>query len=159
MRKLIVVAMTVATVGTGWSYGAQASPLGRGVSGDLALAAGPGAPGIEKVQYRRACYRGERPRDCRERLRYERRYNRRYDWNNGRYSYRGDNDAGAAVAGAVLGFALGAAIMGSQDDYDYYYRYRNDNSYRSWCRTRYRSFDPYTGTYMANDGYRRYCRR
>jgi hypothetical protein len=133
------------------------SPLTRKVA-DTPLPSAATGLGVDQIQYRGGCYRGERPRDCRERSRYERRYNRRYNWDNGRYYHR-DNDAGAAVAGAVLGFALGAAITGSRDDYDYYNRYRNDRGYRDYCRNRYRSFDPYSGTYDAGDGYRRYCRR
>ena len=62
------------------------------------------------------------------------------------------------AAAAILGFALGAAILGSQSDYDYYYSHRADRRYLDGCRVRYRSFDPYTGTYVTSTGYRRYCR-
>jgi hypothetical protein len=112
------------------------------------------------------CYAGERRFECRERVAYERRYNRRYEWRDGRYYYYRDSryrsdhddDVGAAIAGSILGFALGAAIVGNRDDYDYYNRHRYDRTWQSECRRRYSNFDPYTGTYLERDGYRRYCR-
>ena len=73
-------------------------------------------------------------------------------------SYSG-YDSGAALALTVLGVALGAQILGSLDDRDYYERNRHDRSWRDWCRDRYNTFDWSSGTYMGNDGYRRYCRR
>lgn len=118
--------------------------------------------GVQPVQYRGGgdrCYAGERIGDCRERLRWERRHGNRYEWRDGRYHGRNDNnDAGAAMAGAILGFALGAAIQGNQGDYDYYNNHRDDRGWRSRCQARYRSFDWRTGTYVTSSGYRRYCR-
>lgn len=117
---------------------------------------------LQTVQYGDRCYGGERISDCRERLRWERRHGRHYEWRDGRYydrRYRDrDDDAGAAIAGAILGFALGAAIQGSQSDYDHYYSNRDNRSWRARCAARYRSFDWRTGTYLSRDGYRRYCR-
>jgi hypothetical protein len=115
------------------------------------------------------CYAGERPQHCRERLYYERRSGRHYSWYDGRYRddrYRGDryyhdrhdDDSGALLAGAIIGFALGAAIVGNQDDRAYYERHRGDRGWADACRRRYDSFDPYSGTYLDRDGYRRYCR-
>ena len=75
--------------------------------------------------------------------------------NNG---YRQDDTDWGAVAGAVLGVALGVAIIGSLDDRDHYDRYRDDRRYRDHCRRQYRSWDSNSGTYLGNDGYRRYCR-
>lgn len=141
----------------------------------------PAAPvadsGLVDVQYReyRGCYRGERAYDCRERLRYEQQYNRSYRYDNGRYYYdnnqynngysnrnyyRNDsgNQAGAAIIGGIIGFALGAAIAGNDDDRRYYNSNRANRRYHSWCRSRYRSYDYNTGTYLGSDGYRRYCR-
>ena len=73
-------------------------------------------------------------------------------------SYRG-YDSGAALALTVLGVALGAQILGTLDDRDHYYRYRDDRQWREWCRDRYNTFDWSSGTYLSSDGYRRYCRR
>lgn len=120
-----------------------------------------------QVQYRYGCYAGERPSDCRERQRWERRYNRQYEWRDGRYyerrgegyyERRRDDDTGALIAGAILGFVLGAAVTGSQNDYDHYYSRRDDRDWRARCAARYRSFDWRSGTYLSRDGYRRYCR-
>ena len=83
-----------------------------------------------------------------------------YYGNGGYYggSYSG-YDSGTALALAVLGVALGVQILGTNEDRDHYYRYRDDRQWREWCRDRYSSFDWSSGTYLANDGYRRYCRR
>lgn len=114
---------------------------------------------LVQVQYRYGCYAGERPGDCRERQHWERRYDRHYEWRDGRYYERRRNDdTGALIAGAILGFVLGAAITGSQNDYDHYYARRDDRDWRARCQARYRSFDWNSGTYLSRDGYRRYCR-
>ena len=112
---------------------------------------------------------------------YDNRYDNRYDYNRyGQYDYNrygydygrhynnyGNSygygsgygvDAGTALALTILGSALGVDIMGTVDDRDYYNRYRYDDNWRRWCSDRYRSFDWRSGTYLHNDGYRRYCR-
>lgn len=83
-------------------------------------------------------------------------YNTGYGYNDGRYN-QNQTDWGS-IAGAVLGVALGVAIIGSLDDRDDYDRYRDDRRYRDHCRSRYNSYDGDSGTYLGNDGYRRYCR-
>lgn len=153
MYKTLTAVLAAATLASGFTGPAFAKPLKPD------LAAMPATVGVEEVQYRRyraynRCYPGERRRDCRERMRWERRHGGYYAYRSGRY-YRRDNDAAAA---AILGFALGAAILGSRADYDYYYSRRGDRRYLERCRVRYRSFDPYTGTYVTTTGYRRYCR-
>lgn len=153
MRKTLTVALAAATLASGLAVPAYAKLLKPDFSAMSATA------GVEEVQYRRyraynRCYPGERRRDCRERMRWERRHGGYYTYRSGRY-YRRDNDSAAA---AILGFVLGAAILGSQADYDYYYSRRNDRRYLERCRVRYRSFDPHTGTYVTTTGYRRYCR-
>ena len=150
MRKTLAIATAIATLAGGVSVPASAKPL---VPDAATL---PQTSGLEQIQYRRGCYIGETRRDCRERLRWERRYRDRYYYRGGRY-YRRDND-GDEIAAAIIGFALGAAILGSRSDYDYYYSRRHDRRYLERCRVRYRSFDPYTGTYVTTTGYRRYCR-
>lgn len=104
-----------------------------------------------------SCYPGERARDCRERLRAERRSQHRYVWRTGRYEHH--DGANAAVVGGILGFILGAAIAGSNSDRDYYYAHRNDRGWRARCRAAHRGFDYRTGTYLGRDGYRHYCTR
>jgi hypothetical protein len=88
-------------------------------------------------------------------MRAERRSNRHYVYRDGRY----EDQSGAAIAGGILGFMLGAAIAGSNQDRDYYHAHRNDNDWRSRCSKAYRSFNPGTGTYLGTDGYRPYCTR
>ncbi len=152
MRKTLTTMLAAATLAGGVTMPAFAKPL------TPEAATLPRDTGFEQVQYRRnTCYRGESRRDCRERLRWERRYGNRYSYRGGRY-YRRDRDSGSEAAAAILGFALGAAILGSRSDYDYYYSRRHDRRYLERCRVRYRSFDPYTGTYVTTTGYRRYCR-
>lgn len=85
-----------------------------------------------------------------------------YGYERGYYGngyYGGGYDAGTALALTVLGTALGVQILGTLDDRDHYYRHRDDRSWREWCRDRYRTFDWSSGTYLHEDGYRRYCRR
>ena len=120
---------------------------------DTALAAPGAAQLIQAAQA--GCYRGERSADCRERIAVEQRSHRHYVYRNGRYQ----DSSGAAVAASIFGFILGAAIVGSQHDHDYYNRHRNDRGWQQRCRSSYRDFDPRTGTYGGNDGYRHYCTR
>lgn len=108
-------------------------------------------------RYNSGCYPGERRDDCRQRLRYERQYNQRYVWRDGRYERQ--DAAGAAIAGGIIGFILGAAIAGSDSDRDYYNAHRNDRDWRSRCAAAHPGFDARSGTYLGPDGLRRYCTR
>jgi hypothetical protein len=138
-KKLIAAVMAVATLG----------------SGVAAAQASPGGAQLIEVQYGRGCFAGERSADCRERMRVEQRSHHHYVWRNGRY----EDQSGAAIAGGILGFILGAAIVGSSSDRDYYNHHRNDRGWRTRCRSAYSNFDYRTGTYVGPDGYRRYCTR
>ena len=142
-----LAAVSLATAFVGVST--QAAPLRL----DTALAVSGDAQLIHAQN--RGCFPGERSYDCQQRGRVEQRSNRHYEYSNGQYR---DNSGNAAV-GAILGFALGAAIAGSQQDRDYYNSHNSDRGWVGRCRSAYRSFDPRTGTYMANDGYRHYCRK
>ena len=62
------------------------------------------------------------------------------------------------VAGVILGFALGAAVVDSQQQQAYATSRLNDPGWIAYCARRYASFDPYTGTYLGYDGLRHYCR-
>jgi len=111
-------------------------------------------------RYSGRCYPGERRNDCRERLRYEQQTNQRYVWRDGRYEREdSSNVAGAAVAAGIIGFILGAAIAGSDDDRKYYDRHRNDRDWQRRCAAAHPGFDARTGTYLGPDGLRRYCTR
>lgn len=148
-NSFITAALAAAALAAASAAGvsAQAAPSGL----DRSLA----SPGdAQLIQTATRCFRGERASDCRERQRFERRSHRHYVYRNGRY----EDNSGAAVAGAIFGFVLGAAIVGSQDDRDYYDEHRNDRAWRDQCRSAYRGFDARTGTYAGDDGYRHYCR-
>jgi Ni/Co efflux regulator RcnB len=101
----------------------------------------------------RGCFNGERSADCGQRRQAEQHGGHRYVWRDGRY----EDDGGAAVAGGILGFMLGAAIVGSSSDRDYYSAHRYDRGWRNRCRTAYPGFDYRNGTYLGQDGYRHYC--
>jgi hypothetical protein len=70
------------------------------------------------------------------------------------YNNRNGNDTAAA---AIIGFALGAAILGNQNDARQSYGYAQDRNHQRSCATRYRGYDPRSNTYLGRDGYRRYC--
>lgn len=70
-----------------------------------------------------------------------------------------DHDSAAGlIIGVILGFALGAAVVDSQEQQNYANSRLNDPAWIAYCARRYRSFDPYTGTYLGYDGLRHYCR-
>lgn len=91
--------------------------------------------------------------------RYYERHHNDYYYHDRRHR-RNNNDAAAA---AIIGLALGAIIIGSQQNRrDRYY----DNGYRSrdtnWdhirrCERRYRTYDRYSDTFIGRDGRRYYC--
>ena len=148
-KTLIAAALAAAAVGAG---AACAQPLQL----DRSLASAGDAHVIQS-QWHGGCYPGERAGDCRERSRWEHGgHHGHWVWRDGRYV---NDDAGAAVAGSVLGFALGAAIAGSNDDYSYYQSHRGDRGWRDRCRGEYPGFDWRSGTYLGPDGYRHYCVR
>jgi hypothetical protein len=85
----------------------------------------------------------------------DRQWNYRQDYVR-RHRDRRDDHSDAIIAG-VLGFALGAAIAGSQQDKARVQPRLNDPDWIAYCARKYRSFDPQTGTYLSYDGLRRYC--
>jgi hypothetical protein len=62
------------------------------------------------------------------------------------------------IAGTLLGFAIGSAVVDSQEQQQYATSRLNDPGWVAYCARRYRTFDPYTGTYLGSDGLRHYCR-
>ena len=90
--------------------------------------------------------------------------------------YRRDGGGGfipGAVAGAVVGGALASGAYGYYGAPDYGPGYYDDQGYDdaavavmpdsggddsvTYCMQTYRSYDPQSGTYMGNDGYRHPC--
>ncbi|HWA60072.1 MAG TPA: hypothetical protein VG939_01795 [Caulobacteraceae bacterium] len=145
MKTIIATALAAASLVGATGVSAQALQPAVATSGDAQL---------QLVQWR-GCFAGERPYDCRERMRWEHRHHHHYVWRDGRYV---DEDAGAAIAGSVLGFALGAAIAGDRGDYDYYMAHRYDRGWRRRCSAM-PGFDWRSGTFIGRDGYRHYCTR
>ena len=72
---------------------------------------------------------------------------RRYRGYRGYYGRREGNLAPAIIGGIIIG-----GIIASQANRQYYY-----NDAVSYCRSRFRSYDPYSGTYLGYDGYRHPC--
>jgi hypothetical protein len=66
----------------------------------------------------------------------------------GRGRWRGGGYGGAAAAGAVIGLGLGAIIASEA---------ARRNQTIEYCIQRYRSYDPYSMTYMGYDGRRHPC--
>ena len=82
---------------------------------------------------------------------------------NGHY-YRRDrrHHNGNAAGAAILGFALGAIIVGSQQNRRSYDYDRYDSRDATWdhirrCEARYRSYDRRTDTFIGRDGREYYC--
>ena len=69
---------------------------------------------------------------------------------------RSGNDNSTSIIAGIIGFALGAAIVGSQQDAQ---RARSaDAQFDARCAKRYRSYDRSSRTYLGTDGARHYCR-
>jgi hypothetical protein len=105
----------------------------------------PGGPGPSQYYYNgRWVGPDEWQRHNAERDRWARDYDRR----------RHRDDSSAIVAG-ILGFALGAAIVGSAQQAD---KARTaDQSWDAYCARKYRSYDRHSRTYLGSDGLRHYC--
>jgi len=84
-----------------------------------------------------------------------------------------DHGNGGAVAAGVIGGMLLGGIIASQANRGYYGGpvyygppsgyygppgYYGSPDWLAYCSSRYRSFDPASGTYMGYDGRRHYCR-
>lgn len=75
---------------------------------------------------------------------------RRYrSYRGGRFVRRGGDGAAAA---AIIGGVIIGGIIASQVARPYYY----DDAI-SYCMNRFRSYDPYSRTYLGYDGYRHPC--
>ncbi|GGD92136.1 hypothetical protein GCM10011390_08560 [Aureimonas endophytica] len=123
---------------------ASAAPWNDGVPGNWRRHGGYNhGPGY----YPRGRYYGGDRRYYRDRRSYDRRYYRH-------------NNTGAAVAAGIIGLGVGAAIANSARP-----RYAAPPVYRGglsahdrYCLSKYRSYDPASGTYQPYNGPRRYCR-
>lgn len=87
-----------------------------------------------------------------------------------RHGWRGGGYGGAAVGLGIAGALIGGAIVGATQPYGYGYGYGPvygpvyvgpvpyvGGDAVSYCAQRYRSYDPYSGTYLGYDGFRHPC--
>lgn len=80
-----------------------------------------------------------------EQVQYRRRYYR---------GYRRGIDPGAAMALGIIGAAAGIIANSALAPAPYVV---GDPNWIAYCSSRYRSFDPASGTYLGFDGNRHYC--
>lgn len=88
-----------------------------------------------------------------------------YGWGGPRYYGRRHNDGAAVAAGVLGGLALGAVIAGAASApppvaYAPPVAYGPPPGAGDWyayCASKYRSFDPASGTYLGYDGLRHPC--
>lgn len=103
-------------------------------------------------------------REARRDWRQDRREWRRDRWRERRWRDRDDNLLGAGIAGLATGALLGGVLAPRVYAPPVYapapvYSYRPGSSaWISYCSSKYRSFDPRSGTYLGYDGRRHYCR-
>jgi hypothetical protein len=70
------------------------------------------------------------------------------------YAQRGrGRGRGGGNLGAAIGIGIGAAVIGGAIAASEAQRQNAIN----YCAQRFRSYDPYSGTYLGNDGYRHPC--
>lgn len=143
----LMVGCLVAAMLPGAAF-AQPGPLGgRGPGPQYAGRQGPPPQGGQYYYNGRWVDQNEWQRHGAERDRWARNYERRR-------GHRDDSNGTALVAG-ILGFALGAAIVGSQQQAE---KARTaDQSWDAYCARKYRSYDRRSRTYLGNDGLRHYC--
>ena len=148
MRKTFIAALAATVVATGFTPVTAAPIPAQGAVRD-GLAAGSL---VEDVQYRRT-YRTDRFGNpvVVERYRGGPYYGDGY--------YRRRNRGGAAAAG-IAGLAARALICGaiaSSQAQAQPLPQTADPDFIAYCSRRYRSFDPVSGTFLANDGQRYPC--
>jgi ferric-dicitrate binding protein FerR (iron transport regulator) len=68
-----------------------------------------------------------------------------------RYYHRRHRGWGPAIGGFAAGAIVGGALAAQQAQ-------QAEQNWLAYCSSKYRSFDPETGTYMGYDGRRHYCR-
>ena len=85
---------------------------------------------------------------------HDRHYSKRHRHNSHRYysSRRHHHNNGLPLAAGIIGFALGTAVANSSAP-----RYHGGSN-DAYCARKYRSWDPYSKTYLGYDGRRHYCR-
>ena len=118
----------------------SATPASAAPAANIASAIPSQNEMLQQVQYRRhGYYRG-----------YRGRYYRRD---------RGGAVAAGVIGGLALGAILGAAASAPPPPPPVYYgpTYAADRDWLAYCSSKYRSFDPRSGTYLGYDGLRHPC--
>ncbi|WP_332122672.1 BA14K family protein, partial [Azorhizobium caulinodans] len=69
--------------------------------------------------------------------------------------YNYNNNGAAVAAGVIGGLALGAAAASAANANQA--NQANAANWQAYCASKYRSFDPRTGTYLGYDGLRHPC--
>jgi hypothetical protein len=82
-------------------------------------------------------------------------------WRGHHHYYHHHHGYGGAIAGFAAGALMGGALA-SRPYYDYGYAYAPAPSYSGngavgYCMSRFKSYDPASGTYLGYDGYRHPC--
>lgn len=85
-------------------------------------------------------------------------YGRSFHGHGGRYygGHRGGYGVGAGIAGLAVGAMIGGAIASSQSGY-YAPPAYNGGDPTSYCASKFKSYDPSSGTYLGYDGLRHPC--
>jgi hypothetical protein len=120
----------------------------------------PVAPAAaQSIQFYSSGWDGDRDDNWRWRHRHgrDRDWDRRGDWDDRRHwrnrhrdrDWDDDND----IAAGILGFAAGALVTGLATSGGV----SSGSSHVARCDAHYRSYDPYTDTFLGYDGYRHQC--
>ena len=144
-RSSTLVVACVAALMFANTAGAQPRPYDNRGRGPAHFQQHPG-PGPSQYYYNgRWVGPDEWQRHNNERDRWAQNYQRRHK----------DKDNSTAIVAGILGFALGAAIVGSAQQAE---KARTaDESWDSYCARKYRSYDRHSRTYLGTDGLRHYC--
>jgi hypothetical protein len=85
-------------------------------------------------------------------------------WRGRGHHHRGYNNGGAILGGLAAGAILGGVIASQNRGYyndgyapRYYGGYSGGGDQDAYCFSRFKSYDPASGTYLGYDGYRHPC--
>jgi hypothetical protein len=134
-------------------------PLALGLTLGLALAAGAlsfAATPASAAPARNMLPAAGLPNDLVQDVQWRRRGHYRY--RGGYYRRdRGGEIAAGVLGGLALGAMVGAATAAPPPPAYYAPGYAADSDWIAYCSSKYRSFDPRTGTYLGYDGLRHPC--
>jgi len=128
MCRKIILTLAALSAGVGLAMASAPASAQALRTGAAQFARGDAV--VEQVQFRRRYYRGYR-------------------------GYRRGIDPGAAAVLGIIGLAAGAIASSALAPPPYVV---GDPNWIAYCSSKYRSFDPASGTYLGYDGFRHYCR-